>query len=119
MLYADVMMLSWIAELEDFRPMLAPSILLRPAGEMYFRDSFTPQWHPRSRVQRKRLQLWGDNQGPMATSRLWSAQSRYVERKSNDSTPLWLMWALLNRRRFGTHFRWKESRRAAEYASYL
>jgi hypothetical protein len=38
-----------------------------------------------------------------------------LERKSNDSTPLWLMWALLNRRRFGTRLPMDKVRRAADY----
>jgi hypothetical protein len=38
-----------------------------------------------------------------------------LERKSNDSTPLWLMWALQNRRRFGTKLPMDKVRKAAEY----
>ena len=38
-----------------------------------------------------------------------------LERKSNDSTPLWLMWALQNRRRFGTKLPKDKVRKAAEY----
>ena len=38
-----------------------------------------------------------------------------LERKSNDSTPLWLMWALLNQRRFASSLRAEKIKRAAEY----
>jgi hypothetical protein len=39
-IYADLMMLTWIAGPESFRPILAPSIWYSAAGEMYLRDSF-------------------------------------------------------------------------------
>src|SRR5258708_7561272 len=39
-LYADLMMLCWNADAEDFRPILAPSIWYSAAGEMYLRDRF-------------------------------------------------------------------------------
>src|SRR5260370_28339672 len=39
-IYADLMMLCWIAGPESFRPILAPSIWYAAAGEMYLRDSF-------------------------------------------------------------------------------
>jgi hypothetical protein len=39
-LYADLMMLTWMAGPETAWPMLAPSIWYSAAGEMYLRDSF-------------------------------------------------------------------------------
>jgi hypothetical protein len=44
--YADLMMLTWIAGPETFRPILAPSIWYSAAGEMGLRDSFCAQRHP-------------------------------------------------------------------------
>jgi hypothetical protein len=116
-LYADVMMLSWNAELEDPRPMLAPSIWYSAAGEMYLRDSFYSinGIHNRE-LNEKIFCLWSDNQGADgAINTLVEPNIANLERKSNDSTPLWLMWALLNRRRFGTRLPMAEVRRAAEY----
>lgn len=116
-LYADVMMLSWNAELDDLRPMLAPSIWYSAAGEMYLRDSFYALNGTHSReLNEKVFGLWADNQGTDgAINTLVEPNIANLERKSNDSTPLWLMWALLNRKRFGTDLPMDKVQRAAEY----
>jgi len=116
-LYADVMMLSWNADAEDFRPMLAPSIWYSAAGEMYLRDSFYAlNGIHNAELNEKVFMLWADNQGADgAINTLVEPNIANLERKSNDSTPLWLMWALLNRRRFGTALPNDKVRLAAEY----
>jgi hypothetical protein len=116
-LYADVMMLSWNAELAELRPMLAPSIWYSAAGEMYLRDSFYALNGIHNReLNEKVFTAWADNQGDDgAINTLVEPNIANVERKSNDSTPLWLMWALLNRRRFGTEPQMDKIRQAAEY----
>jgi hypothetical protein len=116
-LYADVMMLSWNAQLEELRPMLAPSIWYSAAGEMYMRDSFYALNGIHNReLNEKVFTLWADNQGTDgAINTLVEPNIANLERKSNDSTPLWLMWALLNRRRFSTELQMDKIRRAAEY----
>jgi len=116
-LYADVMMLCWNAQPAEPRPMLAPSIWYSAAGEMYLRDSFYALngIHDRE-LNEKVFTSWADNQGEDgAINTLVEPNIANVERKSNDSTPLWLMWALLNRRRFGTVLPMDKIRRAAEY----
>jgi hypothetical protein len=116
-LYADVMMLSWNAEEGEVRPMLAPSIWYSAAGEMYLRDSFYALNGIHNReLNEKVFATWADNQGSDgAINTLVEPKIANVERKSNDSTPLWLMWALQNRRRFGTELDMDKIRRAAEY----
>ena len=116
-LYADVMMLSWNAEMEELSPMLAPSIWYSAAGEMYLRDSFYALNGIHNReLNEKVFTLWADNQGTDgAINTLVEPNIANLERKSNDSTPLWLMWALLNRRRFGSELPVEKVRRAAEY----
>jgi hypothetical protein len=116
-LYADVMMLSWNADQQDQRPMLAPSIWYSAAGEMYLRDSFYALNGIHDRTLNEQVfNLWADNQGvDGAINTLVEPNIANLERKSNDSTPLWLMWALLNRRRFGTKLPMDKVRRAAEY----
>jgi hypothetical protein len=116
-LYADVMMLSWNAEMEELSPMLAPSIWYSAAGEMYLRDSFYALNGIHNReLNEKVFALWADNQGTDgAINTLVEPNIANLERKSNDSTPLWLMWALLNRRRFGSELPVEKVRRAAEY----
>jgi hypothetical protein len=116
-LYADVMMLSWNAQLAEPRPMLAPSIWYSAAGEMYLRDSFYALNGIHNReLNEKVFTAFADNQGDDgAINTLVEPALANVERKSNDSTPLWLIWALLNRRRFGTVLEMEKIRRAAEY----
>ena len=116
-LYADVMMLSWNATGGVARPMLAPSIWYSAAGEMYLRDSFYALNGIHNReLNEKVFEVWADNQGDNgAINTLVEPKIANLERKSNDSTPLWLMWALLNHRRFGVELDMDKIRRAAEY----
>ncbi|MHB8501633.1 MAG: hypothetical protein ACYDCG_20380 [Candidatus Acidiferrales bacterium] len=115
--YADLMMLCWIAGPESFRPIVAPSIWYSAAGEMYLRDSFFALNGIHNReLNESVFGLWAENQGEDgAINTLVEPNLANVERKSNDSTPLWLMWALLNRQRFGTELPADKVRRAAEY----
>ena len=115
--YSDLMMLSWIAGPESFRPICAPSIWYSAAGEMYLRDSFFAFNGVHNReLNESVFNLWGENQGTDgAINTLIEPNLANVERKSNDSTPLWLMWAFLNRRRFGTELPIEKIRKAAEY----
>ena len=116
-IYADLMMLSWIAGPESFVPMLAPSIWYSAAGEIYLRDSFFAlNGVHNSELNEGVFNLWAENQGEDGSiNTLVEPNLANLERKSNDSTPLWLMWALLNRRRFNTHLPMEKIRRAAEY----
>ena len=116
-LYADVTMLSWIAGPETFRPMIAPSIWYSSAGEMYLRDSFfAANGVYNCELNEGVFNMWADNQGANgAINTLIEPNMANLERKSNDSTPLWLIWALQNRRRFGTRLPMDKVRKAAEY----
>lgn len=117
-LYADTMMLTWTAEPHVNRPILAPSIFYSAGGEMYFRDSFfaISGTHDRQ-LNESIFDLWGANQGPSGDiGTLVNANRGHIERKSNDSTPLWLLWALKNRERFGTKLPMEKLKKAAEYS---
>jgi len=115
--YADLMMLCWIAGPESFRPICAPSIWYSAAGEMYLRDSFFALNGVHNRELNENVfNVWAENQGTDgAINTLVEPNLANVERKSNDSTPLWLMWAFLNRRRFGTKLPMEKVGKAAEY----
>ena len=93
-LYADTMMLTWTAEPHVARPILAPSIFYSAAGEMYFRDSFFAVAGTQDRKLNESIfDLWGANQGADGSiGTLVNANRGHIERKSNDSTPLWLLW---------------------------
>lgn len=116
-IYADVMMLAWTAEPHVFRPILVPSIFYGAAGEMYMRDSFYAASGLNDHELNESLfALWGANQGKDGViGTLVNANRGHIERKSNDSTPLWLIWALKNRQRFGARLPMDKVRRAAEY----
>jgi hypothetical protein len=116
-LYADLTMLCWNADTEEFRPFLAPSIWYSAAGEMYLRDSFFALNGIHNReLNESVFDLWAENQGTDgAINTLVEPNMANLERKSNDSTPLWLLWALLNRRRFETKLPMEKVRKAAEY----
>lgn len=116
-LYADLMMLCWNAGTETFRPMLAPSIWYSAAGEMYLRDSFFAlNGIHNKELNEQVFNLWAENQGENgAINTLIEPEMTNLERKSNDSTPLWLMWALLNKRRFGTIPPMDKVKLAAQY----
>jgi hypothetical protein len=116
-LYSDLMMLCWSASPENPLPLLAPSIWYSAAGEMYMRDSFFALNGVHNRELNERVfDVWAANQGEDGTiNTLIEPYMANLERKSNDSTPLWLMWALQNRVRFGTTLPMAKIRKAAEY----
>lgn len=116
-LYSDLMMLTWAAELQGRTPMLAPSIWYSAAGEMYLRDSFFALSGVHNRELNEAVfNVWAANQGTDgAINTLVEPNMANLERKANDSTPLWLMWALQNRARFGADLPMDKVRKAAEY----
>jgi len=116
-LYSDLMMLCWSAAPEYQHPMVAPSIWYSAAGEMYLRDSFFALNGIYNRQLNEGVfDLWGANQGEDgAINTLMEPNLANLERKSNDSTPLWLIWAIRNRSRFRTALPVDKLRKAAEY----
>jgi hypothetical protein len=115
-LYADLMMLCWSSAANP-QTLVAPSIWYSAAGEMYMRDSFYALNGAHNRELNERVfDLWAANQGEDgAINTLIEPYMANLERKSNDSTPLWLMWALQNQARFGTTLPMDKIRKAAEY----
>jgi hypothetical protein len=116
-LYSDLMMLCWSASPTNPQPLLAPSIWYSAAGEMYMRDSFFALNGVHNRELNEGVfDAWAANQGEDgAINTLIEPYMANLERKSNDSTPLWLIWALQNRKRFGTTLPMEKIRKAAEY----
>lgn len=116
-LYADLMMLCWSATPDDQRAIVAPSIWYSAAGEMYMRDSFFALNGIYNRELNEGVfNLWAANQGEDgAINTLVEPYMANLERKSNDSTPLWLMWGLRNQARFGSALPMDRIRKAAEY----
>jgi hypothetical protein len=115
--YADLMMLTWSATPDDQHAMIAPSIWYSAAGEMYLRDSFFALNGIDNRELNEGVfNLWAANQGEDGSiNTLVEPYMANLERKSNDSTPLWLIWGLRNRVRFGTALPLDYIRKAVEY----
>ncbi len=116
-IWADTMSLCWQAEPHVDRIICAPSIFYSAASEMYMRDSFLAVSGLHNRELNEAVfQSWADNQGTNgAIGTLIPANVGQRERKSNDSTPHFLMWALKNNQRFGTPLPMDKLRKAAEY----
>lgn len=115
MLYANVNMLTWITSVYDMTPFSVPNMNYSP--DMYNRDSFFSI----VATYNKDLNLaiweqWGKTQtsrggiGTIITPYMGS-----VEAKDNEATIQWLMWALLNKRRFGVELPKEKIRKAVDY----
>lgn len=116
-LYSDLMMLCWSASAEPWHTIVAPSTWYSAAGEMYMRDSFFALNGIHNRELNEGVfNIWAANQSEDGgINTLIEPYMANLERKSNDSTPLWLIWALRNRVRFGTVLPIDKIRKAAEY----
>lgn len=101
MLYANFNMLTWITDVNDFTPLNVPNMNYSP--DMYNRDS----WFSTVASYNKELNLsiweqWGKTQTPKGgIGTIITPLMGSVEAKDNEATIEWLMWALVNKRRFG------------------
>jgi len=113
--YATLMSLSWITESSDFTPHCVPSIYYAP--DMYNRDSAYSLWACYNRQLNEQIFLrWGASQGSDGSiSTIVTPQMGSTEKKSNEATPEWLMWALLNKRRYNTALPMERVTKAAQY----
>jgi len=115
MLYANFNMLTWITDVDDFKPFNVPNMNYAP--DMYNRDSFFST----ASTYNEKLNLeiweqWGKTQtrkgsiGTIITPLMGS-----VEAKDNEATIEWLIWAMLNKRRFGVKLPHDKIKRAVDY----
>ncbi|WP_051538813.1 hypothetical protein [Prolixibacter bellariivorans] len=101
MLYANANMLNWITSVNDFTPFSVPNMNYSP--DMYNRDSF---WTTVA-THNKKLNLaiwnqWAKTQTPEgAIGTIITPYMGSVEAKDNEATIEWLVWALVNQRRYG------------------
>ena len=100
MMYANLNMLTWISDINDFSPFLVPNMNYAP--DMYNRDTYFSIVATHNKYLNLNLwDKWGKTQvanGAIGTIITPSMGS--VEVKDNEATILWLQWALLNKRRF-------------------
>ncbi len=115
MLYSNLNMLTWITDTRDFTPFNVPNMNYAP--DMYNRDSFFAC----VATYNKELNLsiwkkWGNTQtdkgaiGTIITPLMGS-----IEAKDNEATIEWLIWALLNKRRFGISLPQEKIKKAVDY----
>ena len=115
MMYANFNMLTWITSVRDMTPFNVPNKNYSP--DMYNRDSFFACVS----TYNKDLNLaiwdqWGRTQtseggiGTIITPYMGS-----VEAKDNEATIEWLIWAMLNKRRFGVELPQDKIKLAVDY----
>ena len=115
MLYANFNMLTWITSVNDFTPFNVPNMNYSP--DMYNRDSYFSTVS----TYNKELNLaiweqWGKTQTPNgAIGTIITPYMGSVEAKDNEATIEWLIWAMLNKRRFGASLPQNKIKKAVDY----
>ena len=101
MLYGNFNMLTWITSIADFTPFNVPNMNYMP--DMYNRDCFFAAVSTYNRDLN--ISLWNQwtktqtSKGAIGT--IITPLMGSVEAKDNEASIEWLIWALLNKRRFG------------------
>lgn len=115
MLYANRNMLTWITDVNDFKPFNVPNMNYAP--DMYNRDCFFSTVSTYNRELNLTLwNEWGKTQTPKGSiGTIITPQMGSVEAKGNEATIEWLMWALLNKRRFGVTLPHDKIKKAVDY----
>ncbi|MBL0007110.1 MAG: hypothetical protein IPP25_07965 [Saprospiraceae bacterium] len=101
MLYANFNMLTWITDTKDFAPFNVPNMNYAP--DMYNRDCFFAAVSTYNKELNLSLwEQWGKTQTPKGgIGTIITPLMGSVEAKDNEATIEWLIWAMLNKRRFG------------------
>ncbi len=100
MLYSNLNMLTWITSVNDFTPLNVPNMNYAP--DMYNRDSFFAIVS--SYNEDLNLKIWDqwaktqNTKGAVAT--IITPYMGTIEAKDNEATIHFLIWAILNKRRF-------------------
>lgn len=101
MLYANFNMLTWITSIDDFTPLNVPNMNYAP--DMYNRDSFFSIVSSyNEELNLKIWEQWSKTQNPKgAVATIITPYMGTIEAKDNEATIQFLIWAMLNKRRFG------------------
>jgi hypothetical protein len=115
MMYANYKMLAWITSVNDFKPFTVPNMNYSP--DMYNRDAF---WSTVSTYDQSLnvgiWKQWANTQTPEgAIATIITPYMGSVEAKDNEATIEWLIWALLNKRRFGVTLPEEKIKKAVNY----
>lgn len=115
MLYANFNMLTWITDTRDFTPLNVPNMNYAP--DMYNRDSFFATVSTYNKDLNLAIwEQWGKTQTPKrGVGTIITPLMGSVEAKDNEATIQWLIWAMLNKRRFGAGLPQDKLQKAVDY----
>lgn len=115
MLYANFNMLTWITDVRDFTPFNVPNMNYAP--DMYNRDSFFSIVASYNKSLNLSIwEKWGKTQTPKGgIGTIITPLMGSVEAKDNEATITWLIWAMMNKRRFGVSLPEEKIKKAVEY----
>jgi hypothetical protein len=115
MMYANFNMLTWITAIDDFSPFNVPNMNYAP--DMYNRDSFFSIVSSYN----KELNLsiwdkWANTQNQKgAVGTIITPYMGSIEVKDNEATIQFLMWALMNKRKFGVELPKDKIQKAVDF----
>jgi len=115
MLYANFNMLTWITDTRLFSPFNVPNMNYAP--DMYNRDSFFSTVASYNKDLNLSIwEQWGKTQTPKGgVGTIITPLMGSVEAKDNEATIEWLIWAMVNKRRFGVTLPQEKIRKAVDY----
>lgn len=115
MLYANFNMLTWIGSVRNFEPFSVPNMNYAP--DMYNRDCFWTIVATYNRTLNHKIwEQWGNTQSPEGgIATIITPYMGSTETKDNESTILWLVWAMLNKRRFDIELPKDKIQKAIKY----
>jgi len=115
MLYANFNMLTWITDTKDFTPFNVPNMNYAP--DMYNRDSFFATIASYNKELNLSIwEQWGRTQTPEGgIGTIITPFMGSVEAKDNEATIEWLIWAMMNKRRFGVSPQQEKIKKAVDY----
>jgi hypothetical protein len=115
MLYANFNMLTWVTDTKDFTPFNVPNMNYAP--DMYNRDSFFSTIASYNKDLNMAIWAqWGRTQTPQGgIGTIITPLMGSVEAKDNEATIEWLIWAMMNKRRFGVVLPQEKIKRAVDY----
>lgn len=114
-LYANFNMMTWVTSVNDFTPLNVPNINYSP--DEYNRDSFLSIVSTYNRKLNLEVwEQWGKTQASTgAIKTIITPYMGNIEAKGNEATIHWLIWAMLNKRRFGIELPEEKIRKAVDY----
>ena len=115
MLYANFNMLTWITSINDFTPLNVPNMNYAP--DMYNRDSFFSIVSSYNKALNLKIwEQWAKTQNPKgAVATIITPYMGTIEAKDNEATIQFLIWAMMNKRRYGVTLPKEKIDKAVDY----